>query len=423
MEKKIELTERLIAKAKEIRESLPYEINLAEVIGMDENAHSRVLMRLLSYNKNGKYPILESFLGWFKIGHSDNSTTIKMNSPSFSCDGGDRIDLLITDKNNAIIIENKVCGASDQDRQLVRYRKEVMNKGYDLQNIYIIYLTENGGEPGKTSIGKFLDKDGYIDVVKETGDGHLICENYRDSMRNWLNSLEIPINETYLHSLLKEYIYYLKICYMGTDSNEKIMEQFVSEIINNDNEVCHEISKIEKAFSKISDVSQKVNAIRRERICNWFNSIRENLDAETLYSRFNKRYNVALKTNYPSVGLIFKIKDGVEFACIIEKRLGSFNENPFIAIWAPEAKKKQEVIEFIESFIEEYDEVKFKLNVKSVKKDENQTTEEKEQKGYFYTTKLMGDYSEIETSFHAICKKLINHFDKKDPKEVEGSVK
>ena len=68
------------------------------------------------------------------------------------------IDLLITrdavDGKYAIIIENKVNGARDQKKQLQTYYDVVRKRGFDVNQIFVCYLTLRGGSPSDDSLGR-----------------------------------------------------------------------------------------------------------------------------------------------------------------------------------------------------------------------------------------------------------------------------
>lgn len=65
------------------------------------------------------------------------------------------IDILLTNKSQAIIIENKIW-ANDQNKQLERYYSEIIKEGY--KDVWLIYLTLDGREPSINSIGELKDK-------------------------------------------------------------------------------------------------------------------------------------------------------------------------------------------------------------------------------------------------------------------------
>ncbi|MDR1554163.1 MAG: PD-(D/E)XK nuclease family protein, partial [Prevotellaceae bacterium] len=92
--------------------NLPYHINLIDELHADENAHSRILAKLLQYKSaEQKYDILDSFVEYLKeIGNRQDVdfNKIKIDNPEISQEK-ERIDLWIKEKNKyAIILENKV---------------------------------------------------------------------------------------------------------------------------------------------------------------------------------------------------------------------------------------------------------------------------------------------------------------------------
>ena len=44
-----------------LESKLPYNVNVIDELHANENAHSRILIKLLQYPRDGKLPILESF--------------------------------------------------------------------------------------------------------------------------------------------------------------------------------------------------------------------------------------------------------------------------------------------------------------------------------------------------------------------------
>ena len=58
----IKLAEEYYTKFEAERKKLPFWVNLVDVIGADENAHTRILQILLSYKSENNYPIFDSFI-------------------------------------------------------------------------------------------------------------------------------------------------------------------------------------------------------------------------------------------------------------------------------------------------------------------------------------------------------------------------
>lgn len=81
------------------------------------------------------------------------------------------IDILVTNTSQsgervALIIENKV-GAGDQEKQIQRYVRSLINEGYDIASIYVWYLSPDGHAPSAQSVGEYADK---VTAISYRGD-------------------------------------------------------------------------------------------------------------------------------------------------------------------------------------------------------------------------------------------------------------
>ena len=134
-----------------------FSLSVLDGVHIDENAHTRLLMYLL---KN--IPVLSSFLDLLKRKNKEFGP-IKIHDPKIDIEKY-RIDGLIHEEwkggKYAIILENKVCGAIDQERQLERYIDICKSElEYDDHNIYILYLVDRPGkEPSNQTWGKYQEK-------------------------------------------------------------------------------------------------------------------------------------------------------------------------------------------------------------------------------------------------------------------------
>ncbi|MXW50769.1 MAG: hypothetical protein F4X81_08880 [Gammaproteobacteria bacterium] len=132
------------------------------------NLHSRFLHALLDHvdPSSGKRENLDQFV------------RDVVEADDFALEGArveresNHIDLLIANKSEAIVIENKIW-AGDQDQQLQRYRDALVHQGYGKESIRLVYLTPFGHEPSKQSRGDISVKQ--IQLV-----------SYRDNLSDWL---------------------------------------------------------------------------------------------------------------------------------------------------------------------------------------------------------------------------------------------
>ena len=230
----------LLNLAKEISEiinkSRVYNANIITELHANENAHSRILRMFLQYDDGKKkYPILGKFLDIPKVKQLFGNKEFK--SPVFTNER-ERIDVLIEEPRSfAIIIENKINGAPDQDTQLERYIESVNahGDGVPYDNIYAIYLTDSGDK--EVSDHSFTDDAKKCLGYKDENDmGRFVPMNYRYDILPWLEKEVLPNcieKEELLISALKQYIDYLK-CMFGNIENEEqkilIMEKLKKDL-------------------------------------------------------------------------------------------------------------------------------------------------------------------------------------------------
>ena len=204
--------------------SRPYGANIIDELHAGENAHSRILRMLLQYSGGKKYPIYVRFLSLIEKHCSETPSGFKCVSPYFANEEG-HIDLLIKDGDEnqrfAVIIENKVCGAGDQDKQLERYIEQT-NNIVPLERIIAIYLTLDGQkEVSDISLTEKAKKDLGI---RDSCNGRFVKLNFKDHIIPWIEEIipEMQVKEELLISALKQYLDYLKgICHMR-ESEEPI---------------------------------------------------------------------------------------------------------------------------------------------------------------------------------------------------------
>lgn len=256
----------LLNLAKEISEiinkSRVYNANIITELHANENAHSRILRMFLQYDDGKKeYPILGKFLDIPKVKQVFGNKEFK--SPVFTNER-ERIDVLIEEPRSfAIIVENKIKGATDQERQLERYIESVNAHGVPYDNIYAIYLTDNGekivDECSLTKKAKKkLNYNGSADM------GRFIPLNYRYDILPWLEKEVLPncaYKEELLISALKQYIDYLKNIFWIIENEEEkilIMEKLKEELGINSNDFAKSIEELEHLKSSVDNLKNKL---------------------------------------------------------------------------------------------------------------------------------------------------------------------
>lgn len=204
-------------------EKLPYHLNIIEELHSNENAHSRILAKLLQYKNQYGFVIYNSFLN-FVVSQNQEKDFHKINihNPCITQEE-ERIDVWIRDINYAIIIENKIFEAGDQNEQIKRYIDVTKQYGYDEKDIFVLYMPSFTRESSKQTWGDYKDtfKDRYAVI------------SFNEDVLEWLRNHVLPnvtIKEVYLRSAIEQYIDYLEGYSSRREQDQK--EELLSLILN-----------------------------------------------------------------------------------------------------------------------------------------------------------------------------------------------
>ena len=232
---------------KEVLDRIPYRVNLIDILGANENAHTEILTEILRYNRRGVYPFLNSFLER----HMPESAHLQIVHPNIDTQR-DYIDALIWEKEQyAVVIENKVLWAKDQNKQLERYIKAANRlSGCDLRNVYVVYLTADGRKkPDECSLTR--KAKAFLEWQPDTP-GRYVEINYKDHILTWLKDsvlVDCRYGEPALLSMLQQYIGYLEELFALTESGRKvIVDQFLQK------ELAQFSQNEQKQYDRITDV-------------------------------------------------------------------------------------------------------------------------------------------------------------------------
>ena len=256
------------------KNKLPYKLNIFDELHANENAHTRILVKLLEFEQRRKKPFLEGFIKLIndelyngnhgsKKFHIKNKENFKIYEqfPYIDC----YIDCYILSDNYAIIIENKINGASDQWKQIQRYIEATKKRQYSDDKIYVIYLTNNGSK--KVSNNSFTaEAKKHLDYT-DTNNGRFVPMNYRNHilplLEDFLNDYSFN-SENNLKAALVQYVDYLKGRFCMCDEDEKYYEKICAKlkksmpIKNLDNKALYEkVNEIEEELISFFDRIKK----------------------------------------------------------------------------------------------------------------------------------------------------------------------
>lgn len=236
---------------KKEKEKQAYHINIIDELHANENAHSRILVKLLQYNTPQKaYPILESFLVLLSGISSEGIPAPVKPKVNFN---QNNIDALITDNHFAVIIENKIHWAKDQQNQLERYIETLERKMIKRENIWVVYLTHDGS--------KKVSEDSFSKKSKNEFENRYIELNYRDHILPWLKEEVAPnclVKEEWLYTAIHQYSDHLEGI-LGLRPKDKLLNQSLNKwIINKFN---LKQSNIVKKLEELRKQEQEVNSL------------------------------------------------------------------------------------------------------------------------------------------------------------------
>ena len=260
----------------DLKQKLPYHINIIDELHVNENANSRILSSLLMYEDRGDYPLLKSF-----ITNCLPSWDIEVQSPIITTEE-QRIDFLVREKNKyAIIFENKIYDAILQKNQLARYINKIRSEGFEDKLIYVVFLPPYYYEPDICSWQEHQDCCNSCDrtsckisqnpKLKELFKERFKIVTFRDDILKWLKDEAYPNckqREVYLSSAMMQYIDYLEGYFDLRTINIRMnmeLKDFLNEKLQLDKLSNEEkLNVLNKKTEEISRLQNQINSIKDE---------------------------------------------------------------------------------------------------------------------------------------------------------------
>lgn len=218
-------TEVILKLAKEIEEQSnkakchrPY--NVFTAWRMSENDHTKMLLALLRFqDSNRRYPLLNSFLNAFAKGRDKmihyqhpSNVCIRFNPRYDKDDKHSFIDGLVLftagGKRIAVIIENKIYDAPDQQGQIRRYVNHMIkDEKIALENVWVFYITGNGIKEVEKISYDISDEDENSNIGRR-----FVALNYESDIVGWLKKsvLGARIFPESLTCVVRTYVEYLE---------------------------------------------------------------------------------------------------------------------------------------------------------------------------------------------------------------------
>lgn len=303
------LLENYRSKREEKLGELPFLYNVLEEVRVNENAHTRLLMRLLEYP-----PALLSFLDWLQEKY-ETFNPPKTYKPKITAEKH-RIDGLIQEKGKyAIIIENKVCGAVEQEGQLGRYIDKCRELGYTQSDIYILYLFDRPGS--------YPSLQTWVEYRAEQFDGRYLVLSYEQDIIPWLKSFLARCEETdektkVLREGVAQYLDYLKLLFKI--DRYTMMKSELTRFIEDELELS---DSPEETIDLLKDKLKSIDDLRAEveRLLKYYRIKAWGKDIEQRNRSAKVFIDAEVGKSYPKFGIHYQL-EGAPFVALAEYYIG-----------------------------------------------------------------------------------------------------
>lgn len=229
------LSQLLERYEKEVLDRIPYRVNLVDILGANENAHTRILTAILSFERNGEKPFAKSFVARF-VCNDKGQPLVRVQNPKIETQQR-YIDALIWEKANyAIVIENKINWAADQQGQIEGYIKATkaicgINPS---EQCFVIYLTDDGRKTVEEySLTEVARK--YLGYKDQDELERYFALNYKEDILPWLKEEVLPncpYGEKTFVAMLCQYIDYLDHRFsIENGSEQSLFWRFVQKLL------------------------------------------------------------------------------------------------------------------------------------------------------------------------------------------------
>ena len=160
----------------------------------------------------------------------------------------------------AIIIENKINWAADQQNQIDRYIQSAIGDGIAENKIYVVYLTDNGAK--KVS-------DYSFDKERNGNIGGFFELNYQDDILPLLKTtaVELPEKEIVLTAAITQYIDYLEGRFGMRESEKEYntaMNKSLLEILNLSGTNAEKYERIENLQWELGELQNRLDSLKHE---------------------------------------------------------------------------------------------------------------------------------------------------------------
>ncbi|MDO9154368.1 MAG: PD-(D/E)XK nuclease family protein [Paludibacter sp.] len=326
------------------KKHLPYRINLIDELRANENAHSRIFIKIISFVENERYPFLEMFFKYLGL----DFERINVKNPLITAEKN-RIDALIQDKQGkyAVIIENKIHGAIDQPEQIEKYINILKKSDFRLEHIYVLYLTKDGGSPSENSLP--------LNILKEIENRYKEI-NYKENILPWLEEYILPscrFKDTLLITAIQQYIDHLNGMFqkriIEKNMNQELKVHLANELgINSIANSYEKLAILGSEIEKISNINDYLGELQKDIVkeifSEWQFKIKQKYPLDIVSNAIGENFS----KDYLFLGIKLQYQ-GIYFACAIG--MDNFSSKPYYGITIRDCSDSKNTL--IEKFVNE----------------------------------------------------------------------
>ena len=289
----------------EVKESQPFLLNVLLEAQPNEEGVSRILKGFLNYRQDGEYVALRSFVRKFL--NEELAMQIKkpvLQEEEYVTDLK-RIDILVYEKGRyAIVFENKIWDAPEQDGQLANYIRGLKDQKYGLTDdqVYIIYLpSDEGHGPTDRSWDRNIQKL-YKDRYRKV--------SFKEGIIGWLDSEEMKSigdpNFSQSRFLFSDYLKRVFNLTPTDNMEQKEIDKHIKSRLDLNGDRYHDMHVLNETINMINGCVKELEQNRRQLCCDAANEWMANLERD--FPDLEKHGDIRL-SKYIMVGVILPYKE------------------------------------------------------------------------------------------------------------------
>lgn len=331
---------------REEESKLPFQLNLLDDLKINENAHSKFLIRILAHK-----PALIHFLQFLYDKRDFRFDTGKIKNPILTAEKMRMDGLIREQKEYAIIIENKIHGASEQQHQIARYIDKCEKVGFAKHQIYVIYLTKFQDEAPTEQIWG----DNYTQEAFHT---RYIKISYHSEILPWIETYAatLPPKEELFKGALIQYADHIKSVVNIPKDREKMnheLRHFLSQELGLAGNQPENIRILQEKFNEINELSSQMKQLldtsKKELFIGWKNELERQFNLETFEQTNDNFFKTGVKVSHNgkpfSVLIEHNLRTGEVYYGMGRHHVGNELDTDIMEFLSP-LKKKESFIEY-----------------------------------------------------------------------------